>query len=52
MQLTASGFSSSSALALALGHQQVDVVAADEVVGQADDGALQAGLAVVVCCVC
>ena len=31
-----------------LGHQQVDVVAADEVVRQADDGALQAGLPVVV----
>lgn len=37
---------------LTLGHQQVDIVAADEVVGQADDGALQAGLAMVVRCVC
>ena len=33
---------------LALRHEQVDVVAAHEVVRQADDGALQAGLAVVV----
>ncbi len=34
--------------ALTLGHQQVDVVAADEVVREADDGALQARLPVVV----
>ena len=32
-------------------HQDVDIVAAHKVVRQANDGALQAGLPMVVCCV-